>query len=223
MEILEAIQKRHSVRRYLDKSIENEKIELLLGFINDLNQESGLNFKLVTNEAVAFGGAFAKYGRFENVKNYVVIKGKKQKNFFEKCGYYGEKLVIFSQSIGLNTCWVGLHYKKNKQTFDLQKGEKLNLVIAMGYGKNSGAKRKSKTARDVSNCDMQKSPKWFLNGVECALKAPTAINRQGFYFKLHENNKVSLKATFGPFYKTDKGIVKYHFEQGAGLNNFNWK
>ena len=222
MTIIEAIEKRHSVRRYLQKEITAEHRLQLENFITEINTESGLNFKLVFSDKKAFGGAFAKYGRFENVCNYIVVKGKRQNGFSEKCGYYGEKIVIFAQSIGLNTCWVGLHYKKNPLTFDIKKGEKLNLVIAIGYGKNSGAKRKSKLVEKVSNYKTG-DPEWFLNGVKSALKAPTAINRQGFYFKLLKDNTVKLKARFGPFYKTDKGIVKYHFEQSAGLDNFSWK
>ena len=217
-----AIDQRHSVRRYLPKELEDRHHFELLKFIDSLNRESGLNFKLVVRDKRAFGTRLARYGKFEDVSNYIVIKGKRGKDFAKRCGYYGEKAVIFAQSLGLNSCWVGLHYKKNKKTFEILSGEKLCCVIAIGYGRNSGAKRRCKTVEQVSNYT-QGMPKWFLSGVESALKAPTAINRQAFYFELINENEVKLKTKWGPFYNTDFGIVKYHFEVGAGKENFTWK
>ena len=58
--------------------------------------------------------------------------------------------------------------------------------------------------------------------VACALLAPTAINQQKFKFSLHDGNKVSVKAGLGFYSKVDLGIVKYHFEIGAGVKNFEW-
>ena len=39
---------------------------------------------------------------------------------------------------------------------------------------------------------------------------------------LKEDGKVEIQTGYGPFVKTDKGIVKYHFEIGAGKENFEW-
>ena len=60
---------------------------------------------------------FVHYGKFKNVKNYLILIGKKTKNFSELCGYYGEQLVLYIQSLGLNTCWVALTYKKIKSRY----------------------------------------------------------------------------------------------------------
>ena len=76
MDIKEAIIKRHSVRRYLDKQIEENVANELKAVINDACQESGLDIQLVLNESLAFTGFLAKYGKFENCKNYITICGK---------------------------------------------------------------------------------------------------------------------------------------------------
>ena len=60
-------------------------------------------------------------------------------------------------------------------------------------------------------------------GVEAALLAPTAMNQQKFYFTLNEDQTVSAKSGIGFYSKTDLGIVKYHFEIGAGTENFQWR
>ena len=65
-------------------------------------------------------------------------------------------------------------------------------------------------------------PDWFRRGVELSLLAPTALNRQKFLFIFDGANTVSVKAGRGPFSGVDLGIVKYHFETGAGKDNFNW-
>ena len=64
-------------------------------------------------------------------------------------------------------------------------------------------------------------PTWFLQGIDAALLAPTAINQQKFTFSL-QGNTVSAKAGIGFYSKIDLGIAKYHFEVGAGKENFRW-
>jgi len=66
------------------------------------------------------------------------------------------------------------------------------------------------------------TPQWFRNGMEAVLLAPTAINQQRFYFQQVGEHGVKAKALIGPCSKTDLGIVKYHFELGAGKDNFDW-
>lgn len=96
MDKLKAIKERHSVRKYLKKEIEQEKVDRLNAEIDSINQESGLNIQLVTNEDTCFGGIMS-YGKFENVSNYIALIGKKTKKLDEMVGYYGEKLVILDR------------------------------------------------------------------------------------------------------------------------------
>lgn len=214
MNYLELIKERHSVRKYLNKEIENEKIDLINQKVQEINKLSGLNIQFITNEPKAFNSMFVHYGKFKNVKNYLILIGKKTKNFSELCGYYGEQLVLYIQSLGLNTCWVALTYKKIKSRYTINKNEKILLSISVGYGENNGIPHKSKKITEVSNIN-NNSPEWFKNGVEAALLAPTAINQQQFYFHLDENNHVTVKPLIGFYTKVDLGIVKYHFEIGS--------
>ena len=208
MEIISAIEKRRSVRVYRTTPIEMETREKIDDFINSVNEESGLFFKMVYDEPTAFTSPIS-YGKIVNVRNYVVVIGVKGKDF--ECGYYGEKIVIFLQTLGLNTCWAGISYKKSKVKNLVQKGKKLYLLIAVGYGKHLGNPRKSKTAQEVSSYDIT-PPSWFLEGVRLALLAPTAVNQQKFHFKLLSEREVLLTRKVGFYSKMDAGIVKYHFE-----------
>lgn len=220
MEIIKAIKNRHAVRSYVDKPIEEEKINQLKKIIEECNLEGGLNIQLVTNEPNAFDSFMAHYGKFSGVRNYIVLIGKKTKDLQEKIGYYGEKLVLKAQMLGLNTCWVAMTYKKVKSAFVINKGEKLVCVISLGYGETQGVQHKIKQINQVAKFD--NAPEWFLKGVEMALLAPTAMNQQKFCFTLKDENKVFLSTKMGFYTKVDMGIVKYHFELGAGKNNFVW-
>lgn len=215
MDISEAIKERHSVRAYTDKKIEGEVLFALENKIAEINGESGLNVQLVLNEEKAFGGRMARYGKFSGVKNYIAMVGKKGADLSEKVGYYGQKLVLFAQTLGLNTCWVALTYKKVKTAYKIEEGEKLALVIAIGYGATQGVPHKSKSINAVSNAD-ENSPEWFVNGVRAALLAPTAMNQQKFFFTL-KDGEVTAKPGLGFYAKVDLGIVKYHFELGSGV------
>lgn len=215
------VKERHSVRRYTDKKIEGEVLKELQKTIENCNKESGLRMKLLLNESKAFGEFH--YGSFQNCKNYVVLIGNKNdKKLDEKCGYYGEAVVLKAQELGLNTCWVALTYKKSAVPLALGNNEKLVIIIAIGYGENQGSAHKSKTFQNVSKTEEAKVPNWYKKGIEYALLAPTAINQQKFVFELKEDNIVSAKAKLGPCAKIDLGIVKYHFELGAGVENFTW-
>lgn len=215
MDISEAIKERHSVRAYTDKKIEGEVLFALENKIAEINGESGLNVQLVLNEEKAFGGRMARYGKFSGVKNYIAMVGKKGADLSEKVGYYGQKLVLSAQTLGLNTCWVALTYKKVKTAYKVGEGEKLLLVIAIGYGATQGVPHKSKSINAVSNAG-ENSPEWFVNGVRAALLAPTATNQQKFFFTL-KDGEVTAKPGLGFYAKVDLGIVKYHFELGSGV------
>ena len=204
---------RHSVRQYEDKPIPAEILAELKQEIEACNRESGLHIQLVTDELKAFDCLMAHYGKFSGVKNYLALVGPKGADLDEKCGYHGERLVLKAQALGLNTCWVAMSYSKTPGAFQIGSGEKLTVVISLGYGKTQGVPHKSKPLSAVSNVGSD-TPDWFKAGVEAALLAPTAMNQQKFTFT-YADGKVSAKAGMGFYAKVDLGIVKYHFELGS--------
>ena len=179
MTILEAIKARHSVRKYSDKPLEAPAADALNAEIQKCNAESGLNIQLVLEEPKAFASGMWKYGQFSGVRNYFVMAGPKGKEAEEKTGYYGERLVLLAQTLGLNSCWVGLTYKKIPGTFTLREGDTVHCVIALGYGITPGVQHPLKPVDNFYECEGT-APQWFLDGMQAALLAPTAINQQKF-------------------------------------------
>lgn len=215
MTIMEAIDARHSVRAYKDMPITQETRDQLDAFVSGCNEESGLNITVRYDDPDGFDSKLAHYGSFSNVKNYIILKGSKRADFDFECGYFGEKIVLYAQQLGLNTCWTALTFNKKKVKELVPGGEKLCMVIALGYGETQGTPHKSKSLYDV--IDVKGGmPEWFVAGVESALKAPTAVNQQKFCFML-ENDEPSVKVRgIGTFTKVDLGIAAYHFEAAAG-------
>ena len=134
MDILELMEKRHSVRRYLDKPLTEEQLQALRAETDACNAESGLRIQLITDEPKALGGIKGKVSAFRGAVNYFAMVGPDEKLLNEKCGWYGERLVLKAQELGLNTCWVALTASKRKAAAEIAKGEKMPVLISLGYG-----------------------------------------------------------------------------------------
>ena len=228
MTLEEAIKARHSVRAYKAQPLAEDIVKVLEKEIEAQNRQGHLHIQLIKNEPKAFQGKLAKYGKFSNVTNYLVMAGQKADDLDERIGYYGEHLVLQAQTLGLNTCWVGLSYSKIPGTYVLEEGEVIKAYIAIGYGETQGVGHKIKTVEKVSNAS-DITPSWFRKGVEAALLAPTAVNQQKFFFEYipardSKSAQVIAKRSFSliGFTQMDLGIAKYHFEVGAGKDNFEW-
>ena len=227
MTLSEAIRTRHSVRKYRPESIDRAVLDALRQQIAAANEDGRLHIQLVTDEPKAFAGRMS-YGKFSGVRNYLVMAGEKCDDFDERVGYYGERLVLFAQTLGLNSCWAGLTYTKIPGTYSLGKDEKVACYIALGYGETQGVQHKSKSVGEVSNAS-EDTPEWFDRGVQAALLAPTAVNQQKFFIEYLGTSgeglpKVSIRkgvSLFG-YTRMDMGIAKLHFEIGAGTENFEW-
>lgn len=219
-DIEKIIKERHSVRSYLDKKIDKDKVKVLNELIRTINQKADLNIQLIMDDGDVFDKFILHYGRLKNCKNYIALIGENNSLLEEKIGYYGEQIVLKAQELGLNTCWVAGTYKKSSVSAKIGANEKLVCVIAIGYGQTNGIKRKSKDIKDVTNS--KNYPDWFKKGIEFALLAPTAMNQQKFKFEYIDDENVKAISGRGAMTKIDLGIAKYHFELGAN-KKINWK
>lgn len=213
MEILELMKQRHSVRQYKDAAIDSKQRTVLNELIEEINNKTGLHIQIFYDEPQCFDSMMAHYGKFAGVKNYIALVGKKSQKLDEALGYYGEKIVLKIQELGLNSCWVAMTHGKSRAV--IGEGEKQICLIAFGYGKTQGVPHKSKSLQAVCN-DTANMPEWFRNGMEAALLAPTAMNQQKFFFELSSDGKINAVCGRGFYTKLDLGIVKYHFETGSG-------
>ncbi len=210
---MEAVRSRHSVRNYQDKRIEKEQIISINKRIEELNKEGNIHLQFVEDSSSTFSKLFNKAVGLGSAPSVIACVGPDDDTLDERIGYYGQKLVIYAQQLGLNTCWVGT-FNRKKIPVEISDGERLVIAIAIGYGQTQGKQRKTKTADEVV-IDLKDVPDWFHAGVEAALLAPTAINQQKFEIIYNENEEVEFKDLGGVLSKIDIGIVKCNFEIGV--------
>ena len=89
---------------------------------------------------------------------------------------------------------------------------------------------KTKSIEEVSAVPQgEETPAWFRAGIEAALLAPTAMNQQKFRIDLAGEKSsdgkslVRISSLGGAYSDVDLGIVRLHFELGAGVENFAWE
>ena len=210
----DAIRQRHSVRQYKPDRIEDDKVALIKAKIHELNAEGNLHLQFIEDADKTYNKLFNKVAGLGSAPSVIACVGKDTPGLDQRVGYYGEKLVLYAQTLGLNTCWTGTFNRKNI-TADISEGEKLVISIAIGYGKDPGKAHKSKSIDQLTESKGQ-TPEWFNKGVEMALLAPTAINQQKFLIKLNPDESVEFIDKGGVLSQVDIGIVKYHFEIGSG-------
>lgn len=213
---MEAVRNRHSVRNYQDKNIEKEQIDSLNKKIDELNEEGNIHLQFVEDSSSTFSKLFNKAVGLGSAPSVIACVGPDDDTLDERIGYFGQKLVIYAQQLGLNTCWVGT-FNRKKIPVEVSEGERLVIAIAIGYGSTQGRQRKSKTADEVV-IDLKEVPDWFNAGVEAALLAPTAINQQKFEIIYNENDEVEFKDLGGVLSKIDIGIIRCNFE--IGVNDY---
>ena len=218
MTMTEAMHERHTVRRYTDKTLPREMIEKLNMRIDENNDRFGLSIKLITNESSAVG-VLVKLILAKGVKNYFILAGDGSEDAAEKLGYSSADLMLYAQTLGLNTWYIGGTFNHGVSKY--ADGKKVIGIVAVGFGENGGVPHKSKSAELVSHYDGE-TPDWFVNGIEAALLAPTALNKQDFKL-IGGKDSVRIEIDNGIFTGANKGIIKYHFELGAGKENFHWE
>ncbi len=219
MTVKEAMKERHMVRKYMDKPIPGDLAEKLNARITENNQTYNLSLSLVTGNADGLGALAKVLGK--GVNNYIVLAGPDSADLDEKLGYCGADMILYAQTLGLNSWWVGGMYNAKGARKNMNSGAvRINGVLAIGYGQTQGVPHKSKAAEEIGSYKGT-APQWFIDGVDALLLAPTALNKQAFKVR-GDGNKVRLTCDSGHFAGVDLGIGKYHFEVGAGKDNFEW-
>ena len=205
MDVKLAMRQRHTVRKFTSELLSPELISQLNDRVRANNERFGLAISLKVGDESALPGALKLFFA-KGVRNYFVLAGSDRPGLDEDLGYASADLMLFAQALGLNTWWIGGTFSR-KNVEQAVPGKKVIGIVAVGFGVTPGVAHKSKTAAEVSSYEGP-APQWFADGVQAALLAPTALNKQCFRI-------------VGAGSGAGIGIVKYHFELGAG-NAFEW-
>ena len=223
----EIILHRKSQRSFTGEELKEELIQKIQDEIIEINAESALEIEFVEDGSRAFSHFGKSYGLFKNVRSLLLLKGNPgQAHFREKIGYYGEKLLLFAESLGLATCWVGGTF--DRESFSYPEEDHVQAVILLGYPAESGwkgkilhsllpAKKKPWEARIEGDMPY---PKWVREGMEAAALAPSALNKQKPVFHYHSRILTATVENRDEMDMVDLGIAKCHFDAGVGCGHF---
>lgn len=223
---VETIRERHSVREYDGKPLSRAEFDALGAVVEEFARESGLDIQLVGGNPEVFN-VIARFGLIRGCRTHVafVIDDGKACGVVddEAIGYWGQKIVLAAQDMGLNTCWCALCSRKKSRAV-VAPGKKIRLIIAVGHGKTQGFSRKTKSVEALSSVECAKAPAWFAAAMEAAQLAPTAMNNQNFKITLLSDGKtVRIDAPQNGLNVIDEGIVRCNFEIAANEAGADWR
>ena len=162
--VINAIMERRSIRKYLDKPVEHEKLEIVVRC--GINAPSGMNrqpwivrvvenqqlindvtevYKKENAEQVKRDPTFKNM--FRNAPNLICVCTPKNGGDLD-AGLLGENMMLAAKSLGLGTCCLGgpvrfLNSNPNAKFFldklDIPEGYQLNYILAIGYPDESPA------------------------------------------------------------------------------------
>ena len=227
MDIIEAIEKRISCRAFTDQIPDAETIRKLEQEIAAINDESGLHFQLYgpREDGTAINMATNMFAA--NPPYYAALVAHKDPVEEEKLGFYGERLVLVAEMLGLSTCWVAGTYDRKSARVELADGEVLHDVIPLGYAPEKmplkqrtirGAIRGRSKKQDElyrGPVPLAQAPEWVQACIDAVWKGPSAINEQPIVFVQDTLNgpvRAELSRVKSGMEYCDLGIAKYHFQ-----------
>ena len=226
---VETIRERHSVREYDGKPLAQAEFDALGAVVEECARESGLDIQLVGDNPEVFN-VIVRFGLIRGCRTHVAFVVDDAKTgdttkaaVDEVIGYWGQKIVLAAQDMGLNTCWCALCSRKKSRAV-VAPGKRVRLVIAVGHGKTQGFPRKTKSIGALSSVECAKAPAWFAAAMEAVQLAPTAMNNQNFKITLLSDGKtVRIEAPQSGLNVIDEGIVRRNFEIAANEAGADWR
>ncbi len=212
---------RISQRRYLPTPLTNRERTVLERVLDQYNRRTGLHISLICDRDDIFTG------HLSTARNYFVLAGPASDPYLEeKCGYFGELIVLTATALGLATCWVGGTYDRNTCLTHLSKGERLVCVIAVGHGASTAIPhalhRSTKSIAQLGTVS-DDTPPWFSTALTAVQLAPSAMNRQDVNFIWQTDDCIRVHTIDSDsFSMVDLGIAKLHFELGAHGGEWEW-
>ena len=247
-QLIDAINIRTAVRAFDNEPIDDDMARQLTMTLDPINLLADLHIQLVRDQPGVFAEANAS-GHLANAANYLAIVGPKNDDEAkERAGFYAERVVLTATLRGLGTLWVAGSWDRDQAARHcrVSDAQELYLGVVIGYPANHLAyqaksyaqlteeqrtHRTSKTFEQftptMSDEERQSAPDWFKAGVEAAMKAPSAMNRQPITFTYNAADDTAaahIDPTAGDEHwaLNDLGIAKLHFQIGAGQGQWAW-
>jgi nitroreductase len=234
MNIVQTIQKRHSVRTYTGEPLRDEHIAQIKQYINQLQPPFGgkARIELISIQADEKPVKLGTYGFIKGACDYIVLIYEEAPFAETAAAYMFEQVVLFCTDLGLGTCWLGGSFSRSdfKKQIKLNKNEKLKIVSPVGYASDkkgfldkyivrSDKKHASRKPfeelffdKNFDNPLTETGAGIFLTPLKMVRLAPSASNKQGWRVLLEDKALHFYKKPYLTFDSIDMGIAICHFE-----------
>ncbi|MCR5303024.1 MAG: nitroreductase family protein [Lachnospiraceae bacterium] len=235
--LLKIVKERKSVRTYDGKPLSDEHRKAIEDFICTIDDPFDIPVKFVLLDQ-------EKYGLSSPVlsgeKLYVAGKVEKKPCADVAFGYAFEKLVLYAQSLGIGTVWIGGTMKRElfENAAGLGENEMMPCMSPLGYPAEKKSLKETmmrKGIRADSRISMDKlffADEWghaltpsddMADILEMVRWAPSAVNKQpwriifkdGIYHFYEKKDKGYVNDATGDLQKIDVGIALCHFVMGC--------
>jgi hypothetical protein len=197
--VIKTIEARYSVRNYIDKPIEKEKLDILKSFIEE-NKKGPMGNEVTFHiiDASEYDKAELKslitYGMIKGSSTYVVGVVKPGEYAMEDFGYCMEKIILKATELGLGTCWLGGTFNRGgfAKKVNLSGEELLPSITPIGYTADKKT-MKENIIRTLVGAKKRKKPEelFFSNNVGTSLNLDTI----GAYAKVLEAVRIGPSAS----------------------------
>ena len=233
--ILELARARRSVRSFDGRELCEADRKALSDFIAELENPYGIPVNVRFLDAKAAGLTSPV---ISGTNCYLGAKVARMPHGEEAFGYSFEKLVLFAQSLGIGTTWIGgtMDRAAFERAMELTAEERMPCVTPLGYPAPKMSLRENMMRKGVRADSREPFEALFFDGdfrtplsvasagtlreaLECVRLAPSAVNRQpwralvrgnGVYF-YKKGGKGFQSDAAGDLQKVDLGIALCHF------------
>lgn len=224
--VIKTIEERYSVRNYIDKPIEKEKLEIIKAFVEE-NKKGPMGNEVAFHiiDASEYDKAELKslitYGMISGATSYIVGVVKPGEYAMEDFGYCMEKVILKVSELGLGTCWLGGTFNRGgfANKVNLSGEELLPCITPIGY---TADKRtlKENFIRTLVGAKKRKKPEelFFQNN----FNTPLNLDTVGSYEKVLEAVRLGPSASNKQPWRIiedSQGLYHIFLEEDEKYNN----
>ncbi len=213
--VKETAEKRKSVRTYIEKPLENADREKISAFINFLAEDktpfaAKVRIRIFDVDKDINAKDLGTYGVIKNARTYLGVAVDETEDAMEAVGYVFEKLVLYTASIGLGTCWLGGTFNRGEfaKAMELQGNEFFPIASPVGYPapKNHTV---DKIMRKAIKADSRKAFEEIF--FDKSFSSPLSKEASGDYSEILESVRLAPSAKNAQPWRILKDGNTFHF------------
>ena len=240
--ISELVKTRRSVRTFDGRTINAEDLQKLTSFMDKIENPYGIpiEFKLLdANEQKLTCPVVV------GTNLYIGAKSQRTPHIEEAVGYSFETLILYAQSLGIGTVWVGgtMDRAAFERAMELKENEMMPCMSPIGYPAEKMSLRETMMRKAIKADSRVPFEQLFFDGsldvtlkkeqagklaepLEMVRRAPSAVNKQPWRIVVDKNavhfylkrTKGFISDAAGDMQKIDMGIALCHFALSAKEN-----